>query len=85
MSEMSVAYTMFKRSLRDFELSVEQLAIAKTAFKAGWEAREVLANKRVAEIEKAATMKERERCARIARLHGATLGQIVAEEIERPR
>jgi hypothetical protein len=57
---------MFKRCLRDFELSVEQLAISKTAFKAGWEAREVLANKRAAEIEKAAILKERERCAKKA-------------------
>lgn len=35
----------------------------KDAFRAGWEAREELINKRVAEIEKAATLKERERCA----------------------
>lgn len=35
----------------------------KAAFREGWEAREYLLNKRVAEIEKAATLKERERCA----------------------
>jgi len=35
----------------------------KDTFRAGWEAREELLNKRVAEIEKAATLKERERCA----------------------
>ena len=35
----------------------------KDAFRAGWEEREELLNKRVAEIEKAATLKERERCA----------------------
>ena len=34
----------------------------KEAFKLGWEAREELLNKRVAEIERAATLKERERC-----------------------
>ena len=83
MSEMSKAYTVAKKSLLDFSGTIEQLK--KESFKKGWEAREVLVNKRVAEIEKAATMQERERCARIARLHGATLGQIVAKEIERPR
>ena len=34
----------------------------KDAFRAGWEAREILLNKRVAEIERAATLKERDRC-----------------------
>lgn len=36
----------------------------KDAFRAGWEAREILANKRVSEIEKAATLAERERAAK---------------------
>jgi hypothetical protein len=37
----------------------------KEAFRLGWDAREELLNKRVAEIEKASTMKERQRCAMI--------------------
>ncbi len=63
MSEMSTAFAMFKKALHKFSLSAESLAVARAAFKSGWEAREILLNKRVAEIEKAATMKERERCA----------------------
>lgn len=51
----------------------------KEAFRAGWEAREVMANKRVAEIEKAATLKERERCATKAENYSAVL----ADEIRR--
>jgi hypothetical protein len=69
MSEMSKAYIAVKRRLRE-ELDVDQLMLAKTYFKAGWEAREILINKRIAEIEKAATLKERKRCAIICDNNG---------------
>ena len=56
MSEMSKAIKRAGYS-GDFKIDL------KAAFKAGWEAREVLMNQRVAEIEKEATLKERKRCA----------------------
>ena len=69
MSEMSKAYIAVKRRLHE-ELDQDQLVLAKTYFKAGWKAREILANKRVSEIEKAATMAERKRCAIICDNYG---------------
>ena len=68
MSEMSKAFTVAKKRLFDFSGTMEELK--KEYFREGWEAREVLANKRVAEIEKAATMAERKRCALICDRNG---------------
>lgn len=51
----------------------------KEAFRLGWEAREELLNKRVAEIEKAATLKERQRCISISKGH--VENSMVAAEI----
>jgi hypothetical protein len=76
MSEMAKAYAAFKRHLC---VGDSHLVLAKAAFKVGWEAREILANKRVSEIEKAATLKERERCAEKAENYSAAL----ADEIRR--
>lgn len=42
----------------------------KAAFKSGWEAREILMNQRIAEIEKAAVLQERKRCAIICDKNG---------------
>jgi len=71
MSEMSQAMTRQGITYMSDDSAVRKLL--RAAFKAGWEEREVLMNKRASAIELAATMAERKRIARLAENYSAEL------------